>query len=193
MSSSEIQCTALKSAIERQKVSYKQIAKNVGTTESRIIDIVSGRERPTQQEFNRLATALGIANPEGSRARCGCDSPERACVDIIASAVAMYLHFDITMITRNLSGGGGVYGTSLKASNYLLSLTRTWTAALGTDEMVQRPRCTWIPPGATLVWIRVAGHDRNTCSMSDAAGLNPGGTVLVNVGAVTNWHTVIQK
>ena len=36
------------------------------------------------------------------------------------------------------------------AKDYLLSLTRTWTTALGTGEMVQRPRSIRIPPGATL-------------------------------------------
>ncbi|KAI0001148.1 hypothetical protein BJV77DRAFT_262584 [Russula vinacea] len=66
MPSSDVQCTALSNAIARQGVSYAQIAMRVGTTEKRIIDIVSGKERPTQQEFNKLATSLGITNPVGS-------------------------------------------------------------------------------------------------------------------------------
>ncbi|KAN0125850.1 hypothetical protein V8E52_001057 [Russula decolorans] len=60
--SSEIQCTALNNAIKAKGYSLPQVAQNVGSSEQRVRDIVSGRERPTQQEFNKLATSLGIAN-----------------------------------------------------------------------------------------------------------------------------------
>lgn len=60
--SSEIQCKALNNAIKAKGYSLPQIAQNVGFSEQRVSDIFSGRERPTRQEFNQLATSLGIAN-----------------------------------------------------------------------------------------------------------------------------------
>ncbi|KAF8504518.1 hypothetical protein F5888DRAFT_1656379 [Russula emetica] len=55
-------CTALSNAIKAKGHTHSQIAQKVGSTEQRIRDIVGGRERPTQQEFDKLARSLGITS-----------------------------------------------------------------------------------------------------------------------------------
>ncbi|KAI0277070.1 hypothetical protein BGY98DRAFT_1097721 [Russula aff. rugulosa BPL654] len=59
--SAQSPCSALNNAIRAKGYTYPQIAQSVGTDEKRVRDIVSGSVRPTQQEFERLASSLGIA------------------------------------------------------------------------------------------------------------------------------------
>ncbi|KIJ62287.1 hypothetical protein HYDPIDRAFT_94848 [Hydnomerulius pinastri MD-312] len=57
------QCSAVSSAMQRQGLSYSQLASKVGTSEARVQEICTGTVHPTQNEFNSLAQALGISNP----------------------------------------------------------------------------------------------------------------------------------
>ncbi|KAI0266364.1 hypothetical protein BC834DRAFT_969404 [Gloeopeniophorella convolvens] len=56
------QCSALNAAINRQGVTYAQLAQRVGVSEQRVIDVVTGKDVATTTEFNALASALGITN-----------------------------------------------------------------------------------------------------------------------------------
>ncbi|KAJ7184454.1 hypothetical protein C8R46DRAFT_1208650 [Mycena filopes] len=54
------QCSALAAAKDRSGMSYGDIAAKIGKTEQHVIDICTGTQRPTTDEFNALAKALGI-------------------------------------------------------------------------------------------------------------------------------------
>ncbi|KAJ7118901.1 hypothetical protein C8R44DRAFT_624990 [Mycena epipterygia] len=54
------QCTALAAAKDRSGLSYGDIAGKIGKTEQHVIDICTGAQKPTTDEFNALARALGI-------------------------------------------------------------------------------------------------------------------------------------
>ncbi|KAF8915685.1 hypothetical protein CPB85DRAFT_1292826 [Mucidula mucida] len=56
------QCAALAAAKEKTGLSYSAIAEKIGDSEQRVIEICTGKARPTETEFNRLAQALGISN-----------------------------------------------------------------------------------------------------------------------------------
>jgi len=56
------QCTALAAAKDRSKMSYGDIAAKIGQTEQHVVDICTGVQKPTNQEFDALARALGISN-----------------------------------------------------------------------------------------------------------------------------------
>ncbi|KAF9025230.1 hypothetical protein BDZ89DRAFT_86778 [Hymenopellis radicata] len=43
-------------------LSYAAIAEKIGDSEQRVVEICTGKARPTEAEFNKLAQALGIAN-----------------------------------------------------------------------------------------------------------------------------------
>ncbi|KAJ7042077.1 hypothetical protein C8F04DRAFT_1078222 [Mycena alexandri] len=55
------QCSALAAAKDRSAgLSYSDIAGKIGKSEQHVIDICTGTQRPTTEEFNALAKALGI-------------------------------------------------------------------------------------------------------------------------------------
>jgi len=54
------QCSALAAAKTRSNMSYADIANKIGQSEQHVIDICTGTQKPTTNEFNALATALGI-------------------------------------------------------------------------------------------------------------------------------------
>jgi len=54
------QCSALSAAKDRSKMSYADIANKIGKSEQHVIDICTGSQRPTADEFNALARVLGI-------------------------------------------------------------------------------------------------------------------------------------
>ncbi|KAK1229250.1 hypothetical protein PQX77_006745 [Marasmius sp. AFHP31] len=57
------QCAALNAAKTKKGLSYAQIAEKIGQTEQHVTDICTGKQKPTQAEFNALATALDITTP----------------------------------------------------------------------------------------------------------------------------------
>lgn len=56
-------CTALNNAIRAKGLNYSQLAMRTTLSEGRIGDICSGKAKPSTQEFNALAYALGINPP----------------------------------------------------------------------------------------------------------------------------------
>ncbi|KAJ7778682.1 hypothetical protein DFH07DRAFT_795573 [Mycena maculata] len=54
------QCAALAAAKARTGLSYADIAARIDKTEQHVIDICTGKQRPTSSEFNELARVLGI-------------------------------------------------------------------------------------------------------------------------------------
>ncbi|KAJ7144912.1 hypothetical protein C8R43DRAFT_1130335 [Mycena crocata] len=54
------QCSALAAAKDRSGLSYGDIAAKIGKSEQHVIDICTGAQKPTTEEFNALARALGI-------------------------------------------------------------------------------------------------------------------------------------
>ncbi|KAJ7885401.1 hypothetical protein B0H13DRAFT_2343273 [Mycena leptocephala] len=54
------QCTALAAAKTKANMSYLDIASKIGTSEQHVIDICTGAQKPTPNEFNALAQVLGI-------------------------------------------------------------------------------------------------------------------------------------
>ncbi|KAF9562084.1 hypothetical protein CPC08DRAFT_688188 [Agrocybe pediades] len=56
------QCAALAAAKEKKGMSYGQIASGMGVSEQRVIDIVTGKDHPTEAEFKKIAGVLGIAD-----------------------------------------------------------------------------------------------------------------------------------
>jgi len=54
------QCAALAAAKDKSRMSYADIAGKIGKSEQHVIDICTGTQRPTADEFNALAKALGI-------------------------------------------------------------------------------------------------------------------------------------
>ncbi|KAF7353784.1 Short-chain dehydrogenase/reductase family protein [Mycena venus] len=56
------QCSALAAAKERSGLSYTAIAGKIGKSEQHVIDICTGAQKPTTEEFNALAEALDIQN-----------------------------------------------------------------------------------------------------------------------------------
>ncbi|KAJ7348943.1 hypothetical protein DFH08DRAFT_863890 [Mycena albidolilacea] len=54
------QCSALASAKNKSGMSYADIAGKIGKSEQHVIDICTGSEKPTPDEFNALARTLGI-------------------------------------------------------------------------------------------------------------------------------------
>ncbi|KAI0659176.1 hypothetical protein C8Q70DRAFT_1054453 [Cubamyces menziesii] len=57
------QCAALAAAMNKQGLSYAQVAQRIGKSEQHVIDICTGASTPTADEFNALARALGITSP----------------------------------------------------------------------------------------------------------------------------------
>ncbi|THU82278.1 hypothetical protein K435DRAFT_967057 [Dendrothele bispora CBS 962.96] len=55
-------CSALSNAMKAKGKSYADIAKAINQSEQHVIDICTGSKRPTDAEFNALASALGITN-----------------------------------------------------------------------------------------------------------------------------------
>ncbi|KIK57332.1 hypothetical protein GYMLUDRAFT_246982 [Collybiopsis luxurians FD-317 M1] len=55
-------CSAVNAALQRSGMTYGQLASRVGVSEQRVITICTGADRPTDSEFNALASALGMAN-----------------------------------------------------------------------------------------------------------------------------------
>ncbi|KIM43754.1 hypothetical protein M413DRAFT_443662 [Hebeloma cylindrosporum] len=55
-------CAALAAAKAKKGLSYAQIASGIGSTEQRVIDVVTGQSKATDAEFNALAQVLGITN-----------------------------------------------------------------------------------------------------------------------------------
>jgi len=56
------QCAALAAAIQRKGVTYGQIASQIGSSEQRVIAVVTGTAQPTRTEFDSLARVLGITD-----------------------------------------------------------------------------------------------------------------------------------
>ncbi|KDR79218.1 hypothetical protein GALMADRAFT_62971 [Galerina marginata CBS 339.88] len=56
------QCAALAAAKEKKGLSYAQIASGIGKSEQHVIDIVTGKTKPTEAEFNAIASVLGITS-----------------------------------------------------------------------------------------------------------------------------------
>ncbi|KAK0475827.1 hypothetical protein IW261DRAFT_1567615 [Armillaria novae-zelandiae] len=56
------QCAALAAAKEKKGVSYATIASQIGDSEQRVIDICTGKVKPTSTEFNAIAQVLGISS-----------------------------------------------------------------------------------------------------------------------------------
>ncbi|KAJ6606311.1 hypothetical protein DFH09DRAFT_1299577 [Mycena vulgaris] len=54
------QCTALATAKDRSGMSYSDIGSKIGKSEQEVINICTGAQKPTTDEFNALARALGI-------------------------------------------------------------------------------------------------------------------------------------
>ncbi|KAF5374166.1 hypothetical protein D9615_008903 [Tricholomella constricta] len=55
------QCTALAAAKEKSGLSYADIASKIGQSEQHVIDICTGKVKPTAAEFDALAKALNIS------------------------------------------------------------------------------------------------------------------------------------
>ncbi|KAF9456310.1 hypothetical protein BDZ94DRAFT_1315270 [Collybia nuda] len=55
-------CSAVASAKEKSGLSYAQIAQRIGNSEQHVIDVCTGKTRPTTAEFDALAKALGITS-----------------------------------------------------------------------------------------------------------------------------------
>ncbi|KAJ7651868.1 hypothetical protein B0H17DRAFT_1215124 [Mycena rosella] len=56
------QCTALAAAKNKSGMSYGDIASRIGKSEQEVINICTGAQKPTTDEFNALAKALNIQN-----------------------------------------------------------------------------------------------------------------------------------
>ncbi|KAF9061123.1 hypothetical protein BDP27DRAFT_1338607 [Rhodocollybia butyracea] len=56
------QCAALNAAKARTGMSYGQIASQIGQSEQHVIDICTGKSKPTTSEFNALARVLNITS-----------------------------------------------------------------------------------------------------------------------------------
>ncbi|KAF8643452.1 hypothetical protein AX16_009008 [Volvariella volvacea WC 439] len=56
-------CAAVAAAQQRTGLTDAQIAEKVGTTEAHITDIITGKTKPTAEEFQKLAVALEIKDP----------------------------------------------------------------------------------------------------------------------------------
>jgi len=54
------QCSALAAAKVKSGMSYADIAARIGKNEQHVIDICTGAQKPTTDEFNALARVLGI-------------------------------------------------------------------------------------------------------------------------------------
>ncbi|KAL1745939.1 hypothetical protein HDZ31DRAFT_62705 [Schizophyllum fasciatum] len=54
------QCSALAAAMHKSGLTYAQIAAKINKPEQHVIDVCTGTVKPTEEEFNALATALGI-------------------------------------------------------------------------------------------------------------------------------------
>ncbi|KAK0216872.1 hypothetical protein IW262DRAFT_153328 [Armillaria fumosa] len=69
------QCAALAAAKEKKGVSYAAIASQIGDSEQRVIDICTGKAKPTSTEFNAIAQVLGISSSsaphDGAHATAG--------------------------------------------------------------------------------------------------------------------------
>ncbi|KAK0495759.1 hypothetical protein EDD18DRAFT_1170609 [Armillaria luteobubalina] len=69
------QCAALAAAKEKKGVSYATIASQIGQSEQHVIDICTGKAKPTSNEFNAIAQVLGISSAsaphDGAHATAG--------------------------------------------------------------------------------------------------------------------------
>jgi len=65
MASSNSQCKAVAAAMDKSRLSYEQIAREIGgnTTKEHVEGIVKGTTKPTAGEFQALARALKITTP----------------------------------------------------------------------------------------------------------------------------------
>ncbi|RDB26182.1 hypothetical protein Hypma_006097 [Hypsizygus marmoreus] len=54
------QCTALAAAKDKSGLSYADIGAKIGKSEQHVIDICTGKAKPTTSEFDALAKALNI-------------------------------------------------------------------------------------------------------------------------------------
>ncbi|EEB91297.1 hypothetical protein MPER_10368 [Moniliophthora perniciosa FA553] len=52
----------LNAAKTKKGWSYAQIADKIGQSEQHVVDVCTGKSKPTQAEFNALAQALGITD-----------------------------------------------------------------------------------------------------------------------------------
>ncbi|KAF8728522.1 hypothetical protein AX14_006542 [Amanita brunnescens Koide BX004] len=57
------QCAAVAAAQTKTGLSYAQIASKIGSTEEHVTDICTGKQKPTQSEFEALAVVLEIKSP----------------------------------------------------------------------------------------------------------------------------------
>ncbi|KAF8884406.1 hypothetical protein CPB84DRAFT_1964966 [Gymnopilus junonius] len=55
-------CTALAAVMQKQGVTYAQLATKIGTNEKHVTDVLTGSSRPTDAEFKAIATALGLTD-----------------------------------------------------------------------------------------------------------------------------------
>ncbi|PAV18015.1 hypothetical protein PNOK_0650100 [Pyrrhoderma noxium] len=55
-------CTALAAAKERKGLSYSEIASALGRDEQHVIDVCTGKSKPTDSEFSALARVLDITS-----------------------------------------------------------------------------------------------------------------------------------
>ncbi|KAL5505084.1 hypothetical protein ACEPAF_6030 [Sanghuangporus sanghuang] len=53
-------CSALAAAKDKKGLSYAQIASALGEPEQHVIDVCTGKKRPTDAEFDALALVLDI-------------------------------------------------------------------------------------------------------------------------------------
>ncbi|TFL03114.1 hypothetical protein BDV98DRAFT_603428 [Pterulicium gracile] len=54
------QCTALAAAKEKKGLSYEEIAAKIGKDKDHVINVCTGKVKPTEDEFNALAVALDV-------------------------------------------------------------------------------------------------------------------------------------
>ncbi|KAH0828715.1 hypothetical protein J3R83DRAFT_3121 [Lanmaoa asiatica] len=59
---STAQCSAIVNAMNAKGYSYDKLAGQVGMPQQRVVDVLTGKAKPTQQEFGSIASALGLSN-----------------------------------------------------------------------------------------------------------------------------------
>jgi len=59
-------CSTVASAMQKSNLSYADIALKIGKTEKHVSDICTHKVDPTKEEFDALATALGITSTSPS-------------------------------------------------------------------------------------------------------------------------------
>ncbi|KAL9709605.1 hypothetical protein Ac2012v2_007344 [Leucoagaricus gongylophorus] len=55
-------CSAVNNALMRSGLTYTALANKVGVSEQRVINICTGNDKPTDQEFKALAAALNLSD-----------------------------------------------------------------------------------------------------------------------------------